>query len=118
MERPEGSFNRQLDWERFYLQFASLRRNRGCIIFWLGCESKESPHPGPEPYAMDTRGELGEWRWRMRTEGARVVIGAESGFLGLSQIQRNFTWALGYDFPIYKTIEETAKAAVNFSTED
>lgn len=60
---------------------------------------------------MDTRGELGEWRWRMKTENARVVVGAEPEFLGLSQIQRNFSATLGYDFPIYDSIEKTARAA-------
>jgi hypothetical protein len=107
----ENTFARQLDWERHYLELAGLRLKSGCIIFWLGCESKEAPHPGPEPYGMDTRGELGEWRWRMKVENARVVIGADEDFFGLSQIQRNFSQALGYDFPIYQTLEETAKAA-------
>ena len=108
----EHFFSRQLAWERHYLELAATDRNPGCIIFWLPNESAESPHPGPEPYAMDTRGELGEWRWRMKTEGARVVIGAELGFYGLSQIEYNFSIALGDDMPIYASIEATAKAAV------
>lgn len=102
-------FPRQLDWERHFLGMAG---ELGCIIFWLGCESEGSPHPGPEPYAMDTRGELGEWRWRMKTGDARVVIGAEKGFHGLSQIQRNFNLALGYEVPVYDDIPTTARRAV------
>lgn len=108
----EPRFKRQLEWERYYLERAGSGDRQGCIIFWLGCESREFPHLGPEPYAMDTRGELGEWRWRMKTENARVVIGADPGFFGLSQIQRNFSQALGYDFPIYQTISETVHAAI------
>ncbi len=115
VEGPENCFGRQLDWERHYLELAGTHKNPGCIVFWLGCESVELPHPGPEPYAMDTRGELGEWRWRMKTEKARVVIGAESSFLGLSQIQRNFSQALGYDFPIYDSMEKTARAAARLA---
>lgn len=111
VQGPDNVFARQLNWERHYLELAGLHRKPGCIVFWLGCESKEAPHPGPEPYGMDTRGELGEWRWRMKTENARVVIGADADFFGLSQIQRNFSQALGYDFPIYQTLGETAKAA-------
>lgn len=112
---PEGRFLYQLDWEREYLEVAGSRPGFGCVVFWLCCESTESPHPGPEPYAMDTRGELGEWRWRMKTENARVVVGAEPEFLGLSQIRRNFTAALGYDFPIYSSMEETAAAAIKMA---
>ncbi|MBI2109164.1 MAG: hypothetical protein HYT93_03225 [Parcubacteria group bacterium] len=105
-------FERQTDWERYYLERAGTLNFAGGIIFWLPCESKKDPHPGPEPYAMDTRGELGEWRWRMKTENARVVVGAEEGFFGLSQMQRNFSKALGYDFPVYSSIEDTVEAAV------
>ena len=107
----DGYFPRQLNWERHYLQMAGVERRPGCIVSMLPCESKEEPHPGPEPYAMDTRGELGEWRWRVKTERARLVIGAEEGFLGLSQIKRNFDLALGHEFPVYRSIEETARAA-------
>jgi hypothetical protein len=112
MNGEEGKFPRQLDWERFYLNEAGIYRKRGCIIFWLGCESREHPHPGPEPYAMDTRGELGEWRGRMMHEVVAFVVGAEDGFSGLSQIQRNFTQALNYEFRIENSLEKTAQAAI------
>lgn len=108
-------FARQLNWERFYLQEAGIGENPGCILFWLGLESRDHPHPGPEPYSMDTRGELGEWRARMKFESARVVIGAEEGYHGLSQIQRNFSEMLGYDFPIYPTLAATAEAALKMA---
>ena len=64
---------------------------------------------------MDTRGELAEWRMRVKYEKARVVIGAEAGFIGLSMIQRNYWHVLGDDFPFYKSIEETADAAVKLA---
>jgi hypothetical protein len=112
MEGQEDKFPRQLDWERFYLNEAGIHRRRGCIIFWLGCESKELPHPGPEPYGMDTRGELGEWRGRMMHESVALVIGAEDNFYGLSQIERNFTQALNSKIRISDSLEATADSAI------
>lgn len=114
---PEERFEHQLDWERYYLERAGLPTNKpGCIIFWLPLESQTHPHPGPEPYAMDTRGELGEWRGRMmHNPRIHLVIGADPKFLGLSQIRRNFSAALGYTFPIYHTMEETARAAIELA---
>jgi hypothetical protein len=117
MPGPQEEFRRQLNWERYYLELAGCRDRgvRGCILFWLPRESRVFPHPGPEPYGMDTRGELGEWRWRMKTEHARVVVGADPEFHGLSQIQRNFSLALGYNFPIFPTLEKTVEAAIGIA---
>lgn len=112
----EHTFARQLDWERHYYMLAATHaRIPGCIVCYLPLESETDPHPGPEPYAMDTRGELGEWRMRMEVDGARLVLGADPNFLGLSQIQRNFSAVLGYDFPVYHSIRETARAAVRMA---
>ena len=108
----DESRGRQLDWERYYLRRAGIERVWGCVLFYLPVESKVKPHPGPEPYAVDTRGELGEWRLYMRHEDARVVVGAEEGFYGLSQIQRNFDAVLQRPFLIHSTMEETARAAL------
>lgn len=112
VEGTSDAFPRQLNWERHYLELAA---KKGCIIFWLPCESKTDPHPGPEPYAMDTRGELGEWRGRMMGDRSLLIaVGAEPGFYGLSQIQRNFSQSLGYNFPfpIASTLAETVHAAI------
>jgi hypothetical protein len=115
--QPEAmeAFDRQLDWERHYLEMAAERHPLGCIIFWLGCQKEV--RTDSDPYAMDTRGELGEWRGRMISDGKlrisqRVVVGAEEGFPGLSQIKRNFDAALGFNFPIHQTMEDTARAAL------
>ncbi|MFA5853779.1 MAG: hypothetical protein WC866_01695 [Patescibacteria group bacterium] len=105
-----GAFARQLNWERYYIELAA---KTGCLLFWLPAEHHAAKHPGPEPYAMDTRGELGEWRGRMMHErGQRVVIGGEPAFHGMSQIQRNFSLALGYEFPIYPSLDATITAAI------
>ena len=111
---PKGApFSQQLDWERYYLDYAPCTRN-GRIIFWLACESKTEPRNDGNPYARDTYGELGEWRGRMMSDTSlksRVFIGAEEGFPGLDQIRRNFKAALGVDFRIYSTMQEVARAA-------
>ncbi len=57
----ENHFERQLNWERYYLDVAS---KSGSVIFWLPAESKTDPRPGGG-YATDTRGEIGEWRGRL-----------------------------------------------------
>lgn len=106
----ERAFDRQLSWERHYLQVAA---HRGCLIFWLRCESKTNPRNDGKSYAMDARGELGEWRGQMMgNPNLHVVVGAEKDFPGLSQIERNFKIALGSEFPIYPTLDETIEAAI------
>jgi len=106
----EKGFDRQLSWERYYL---SLAAHAGCLIFWLPSESKTNPRSDGNPYAMDTRGELGEWRGQlMDNPYLRIVVGAEPTFPGLSQIQRNFNEATNSHFKIYGTLDETVAAAV------
>lgn len=108
-------FKRQTNWERYYLEHAS---QRGCIIFWLGCEDKNNPRTDGGPYGRDTYGEQGAWRVHLKyNPSLRVVIGAEPEFSGLSVIKCNLDEELGYDFPIYSSMEETVKAAVRKSYE-
>ncbi len=110
MEGNDNLFDRQLNWERHYLDEIG---RYGCILFWLPCESKIKPRGDGGPYASDTRGELGEWRGRlMHNRNLRVVIGAESAFPGLDVIHRNFNLATRAFFPIYETMEKTVAAAV------
>lgn len=105
----ENSFDRQLPWERYYLDLAA---HFGCIVFWLPCESRTNPRDDGRPYADETRGELGEWRGRMiEDKDLRVVIGAEPEFPGLDAIRRNFGLAIQTDFPIEESIGKTAFAA-------
>lgn len=105
----DDHFDRQLSWERHYL---SLAATRGCLIFWLASEDQNDPRIDGLPYAMDTRGELGEFRGRLMHEPLRIVIGAVPDFPGLSQIQRNFDQALGRPFIIHKTLVDTVAAAM------
>ena len=104
-----GYFTRQLFWESYYMDQAATL---GCLIFWLPRESRTHPRIDGNPYAMDTRRELDEWRgWMANDERLRVVIGADSGFPGLDEIRRNFSEALGKSFPIYPTLHATVVAA-------
>lgn len=113
MKGEENRFERQTDWERHYLEQAAEKWPTGSIIFWFA-EQKE-PRQDGQPYARDTRGEIGEWRGRMMyAPHLRVVMGAEKDFPGLSQIKRNFEFALP-DFKIYDTMEEVVERAAFFA---
>ena len=104
------SFGRQLIWERYYLDMAA---KRGCLLFWCPCESKEFPRSDGEPYATDTRGEIGEWRGHlMHDQSLRVVIGADPMFPGVERIRANFEQGLRLDFPFHTTLEDVVRAAV------
>ena len=118
--------DRQLPWERHYLDlaagvtprgFAGQAPAGGCLIFWLPAESTKYPKgQGLGPYAQDTRGELGEWRGHMtHLRGLRVVVGGEEGFPGLDTITRNFQYALGEGFAVHRTLAATAAAAVELA---
>lgn len=109
---PDNHFERQLNWEEYHLDLAGVNYGPGCILFWLGCESEEFPHPGPEPYGMDTRREIGKWGWRLAKENVRMVVGAEEGFFGLSQIERSISRDSGKPFATIRSFRETAEVAV------
>lgn len=104
-------FARQLDWERKYMEIAV---KIGCLIFYLPEESLIEARPKEEgPYATDTRGEIARWSVHKHYHPEfRMVVGAEPQFHGLSQIQRNLSADMGYEFPIYSSLEETVDAAI------
>lgn len=114
--------NRQLVWERHYMEQAAIGDYKsdyttpGCLIFWLPLESKSDPHPGPEPYAMDTRRELGKFTALYGWAGARVVLGGDRQFYGLDVILNEFADVSGTDtFPYYETMSELVEAALSES---
>lgn len=104
-------FNKQLEWERHYLEIAS---KRGAILFWLPVARQ---HDCNMTYARDTRGELGEWRGRMAyDEDINVVIGGEEKFDGIDIIKRNFL-AIMPNMKFYSTLEETCMQALKTANE-
>ncbi len=110
----EADFVRQKLWERHYMALAAKDARRGALIFWLPKESPHHPRQDGKPYAMDTRGEVGEWRGRlMQDRNLRVIVGAEGGFPGLEQIVCDFDDALGSEFELYSKMENVAKATYN-----
>lgn len=105
--------NRQLEWERHYLAQAGTKTDvPGCVIFWLGLESVIHPHPGPEPYAMDTRRELGKFTAYAEMMGVRMVVGGDRGFYGLDVILFELSQAYGKPFPFYETMDEVVRQAI------
>lgn len=108
---------RQLHWERHYMELASLSANqRGCVLFWLGLEDCNNPHPGPEPFAMDTRRELGTYTAFIKLLGARVAVGGSEGFYGLSVFRDELNNAAGGSFPFYTTMETLTAAALKIAS--
>jgi hypothetical protein len=105
--------NRQLVWERHYLKQAGLEAGiPGCVIFWLGLESLTQPHPGPEPYAMDTRREFGKFTAYAEMMNVRMVVGGNRKFYGLDVILFELSRAFGKEFPFYESMEEVADRAL------
>lgn len=114
VEKGEPLFQNQTEWERHYLKLAATRR--GCIIFWLPCESEEFPRTDRQPYARDTYGELGSWRTHLSyNPNWKVVFGAEEGFPGLSVFKKNLFADVGRVVPVYSTLEQTVTAAVQLA---
>lgn len=115
--------NRQLVWERHYLKQAGLEPGvHGCVIFWLGLESTTDPHPGPEPYAMDTRREVGKFTafrqvltmFQEELKGKldwRVVVGGDSHFHGLDVILDELSDAAGERVPFYERMSQVVGQA-------
>ena len=117
----EDAFPNQTLWERYYIEEAAtgMRGSHGCLIFWLATESKESPRTDGKPYAMDTRGEIGEWRGRfMHYERlrlpVRIVMGADPDFPGLRTIQRNNDAATRC-LPIHQSMEAVVEKAARLA---
>lgn len=112
-DQDDQRFDRQLTWERYYLERASRSREKGGIICWLPCENKNNPRNDGNPYARDSYGEIGEWRGRMMVDpGIRFTIGADPAFPGLDIIRRNFRLALGRDITFHSTLVATIHAAM------
>lgn len=105
--------NRQLIWERHYLKQAGLVPDvPGCVIFWLGRESVTDPHPGPEPYAMDTRREIGKFTAFAEMIDVRMVVGGDPDFHGLEVILFELSEAVGEPVPFYEKMVDVAAHAL------
>ena len=114
----EDCFENQTMWERYYLEQAGLKWPQGCIIFWLAEESATHPRTDGQPYAMDTRGEIGEWRAHfVYNYGVRIAIGADAGFPGLRTIKRNNEGAARGRLPIFDTMGDVAKMAAALASD-
>lgn len=105
--------NRQLVWERHYLKQAGIEEDEnGCIVFWLGLESETHPHPGPEPYAMDTRREIGKFTAFAEMMPTRLIVGGNRNFFGLDVILFELSEAIQKPVPFYESMKEVAEHAL------
>jgi len=111
LEGPEDHFPDNLAWERWFLSQAAESWPSGVVIFWLPAESKDDPRRDGLPFAMDTRGEIGEWRGRlMSNRRLRVVMGADPDFPGLRAVKRNFEEAVP-GFKVHDSMSEAVADA-------
>ena len=116
MNGRQDFFQDQSRWERYYLAQAGANERKGCIVGWLPCESATNPRSDGMPYAMDTRGEIGEWRaHQFYNPNVRLVIGAEADFPGLSKIQRDFDDMSNGTFEICTTMIQVLERAARFT---
>lgn len=116
----ERYFRRQVAFERHYMEFAAKaytnHKGSGALLFNLCLEDPEHPRNDGNPYAMDTRRELGEWYTRLEI-GAfdghpiRICVAADPAFPGLSQIAYCFKEAWARPFPIKGDLAALARSA-------
>jgi hypothetical protein len=109
---------RQTIWERILIQRAIKEALHGCALIYFAKQVELRPAEFGA-YARDSFGEVAELRGRMMHDPTlRVVVGADPEFdpNAISVMKCNFEDALGYDFPIYTSIADTAKAAVATAT--
>jgi len=83
----------------------------GCIIFWLGPESTINSHPG-EPYAMDTKRELGEFIAFVKMMNVRMVVGGKRNFHGLDVTFFELCVTFGVQFMLNRSLEDVARQAI------
>lgn len=108
------AFERQLDWERYYLNFAA--RN-GCIIFWVPNESTNDPRDDGESYGRDTCGEIARWGGYLKYDPSlRVVIGvAPEMQRKWDVLLRNFIKDTSGNPTIWDTVDKTVKSAIKIA---
>ena len=114
MPGDENFFPRQRAYERPSLPQAAEVWPAGGIIFWLAAQRFE--RKDGNPYAMDSRDEIAEWRGRkMWNREARIVVGGEPDFPGLEGIDYCNKDALGRDFPMHKSLEALVEHAAKYA---
>jgi len=80
----------------------------GVILFWL---AKEETHNHERAFAQTSRFVLAEWKLRHERDGAKLVIGIESGFTNERYIRRRFSQDCP-DVAIEATLPDTCRAAI------
>ena len=71
----------QIDWETYHLNRAG---KNGVILFWL---SREDKHYCERAFAQTSRFELGEWKQKHLSEGAKLVVGIDERFSGSGYLE-------------------------------
>lgn len=90
----EFDFQKQVDWESFYLKKAS---KKGIILFWL---EKEAHHNCLRAYGQTSRFELGEWIHLGKNPDHHLVVGIHDKFPGKKYLQ----YRIERDYPFIQVI--------------
>jgi hypothetical protein len=106
----DAAYAEQVDWETAFLRRAG---DHGVVLFWL---AKEVDHRCERPHAQTTRFELGEWKERCQSRGARLALGIEEGFTGARYIRRRFAQDCP-DVRICSSLVDTCTEAVLLARE-
>jgi hypothetical protein len=107
-ETAEEMYNEQVDWEHYHLDRAA---RDGVLLFWL---AREAEHRCDRAYAQTTRFELGEAVTLHRWQGARVVVGIESGFSNARYLRRTIG-KKAPRIPICSALRETCETAIRLA---
>lgn len=101
-EYLEGTFvyEKQVDWETHFRRRAA---KLGVHLFWLARQVEETPG---RAYAQTSRFELGESKMLHERDGAKLVVGIESGYGNERYIRRRLSQDCP-DVPITNNLEET-----------
>jgi len=103
-EMTNFNYNRQVDWESFYLNQAS---KKGVILFWLPKAAEQNQE---RSYAQTTRFELAEWVTKYKyNKKISIVVGIEEEFHGEKYIIKRIKEET--NIPIFRTLDQTCKKA-------
>ncbi len=109
----------RLDWIEYVADMAAIHLPQGCAVYWLPVESATEPRSDGNPYAMNSRTEVGLLLGRMMYDRNKIryVLGIEPEFPGRKAIIANYKKRLRH-FEVYDSLEDTVKSAFKRMEQD
>lgn len=118
VEQPLRKYTR-LDWIEYVADMAAIHLPQGCVIYYFPLESATEPRSDGNPYAMNSRFEIGLLLGRTMYDrnNIRFVLGIDQGFPGRKAIVANYKKRLRH-FDVYDNLEDTVKSAFKRMEQD